>query len=100
MKMNIRKKFSSQLMMVKILLAFTVFTLISGFAIQFSKIKQYNNEIAALNEQIEDTKLEIEELKEMEHNKLSGDLESIARNRLNMIKKNEIVYIDTNREGN
>lgn len=100
MKMNIRKKFSSQFIMVKILLAFTVFTIISGFAIQFSKIKEYKRETAALNEQIENTKLEIEKLKEMEKNELSGDLESIARNRLNMVKPNEIVYIDTNREGN
>lgn len=100
MRMNIRKKFSSQLIMVKILLAFIVFTLISGFVIQFSKIKEYKSETAALNEQIENTKLEIEKLKELEKNELSGDLESIARNRLNMIKPNEIVYIDTNKGGN
>ena len=100
MRMNIRKKFSSQLIMIKILLAFTVFTLVSGFAIQFSKIKSYKSEIATLNEQIEDTKSEIEDLKDVHNNKFIGDLETIARKRLNMVKSNEIVYIDTNREGN
>jgi len=98
--MNIRKKFSSQLIMVKSLLLFIVFTLISGFVTQFSKIKQYKSEITSLNNQIEETKLEIEKLKDMQSGNLNGDLESIARNRLNMVKSNEIIYIDTNKEGN
>ena len=98
--MNIRKKFSSQLIMVKLLLSFIVFTLLSGFVNQFLKIKEYKNKIASLNTQIEETKLEIQKLKDMQNSELNDNLESIARNRLNMVKPNEIIYIDTNKEGN
>lgn len=98
--MNIRKKFSSQYIIIKMMLAFIVFTLISSFGIQIKKIKEYKNEITSLNNQIGVTKSEISKIKKMENDKLSGDLESIARDRLNMVKPNEIVYIDTNREGN
>lgn len=98
--MNLRKKFSSQIIMVKILLLFIVFTLLSGFVNQFLKIKEYKSEIASLNTKIEETKLEIEKLKDMQNSELNENLESIARNRLNMVKPNEIIYIDTNKEGN
>jgi len=98
--MNIRKKFSSQLILVKLLLLFIVFTLLSGFVNQFLKIKEYKNKIASLNTQIEETKLEIQKLKDMQNSELNDNLESIARNRLNMVKPNEIIYIDTNKEGN
>lgn len=98
--MNIRKKFSGQIIIVKMMLAFIVFTLISSFGIQIKKVKEYKDEIASLNNQIQNTKSQISDLKRMENKNLNGDLESIARNRLNMIKPNEIVYIDVNREGN
>ena len=98
--MNIRKKFSSQIIMVKILLLFIVFTLFSGFVNQFLKIKEYKSEIAYLNTKIEETKIEIEKFKDMQNSELNNNLESIARNRLNMVKPNEIIYIDTNTEGN
>ena len=98
--MNIRKKFSSQLIMVKLLLLFIVFTLLSGFVNQFLKIKDYKTEIVSLNTQIEENKLETQKLKDMQNSELNDNLESIARNRLNMVKPNEIIYIDTNKEGN
>lgn len=98
--MNIRKKFSSQLIMVNLLLSFIVFTLLSGFVNQFLKIKEYKTEIVSLNTQIEETKLETQKLKDMQNSELNDNLESIARNRLNMVKPNEIIYIDTNKEGN
>ena len=98
--MNIRKKFSSQLIMVNLLLSFIFFTLLSGFVNQFLKIKEYKNKIASLNTQIEETKLEIQKLKDMQNSELNESLEAIARNRLNMVKPNEIIYIDTNKEGN
>lgn len=98
--MNIRKKFSSQLIMVNLLLSFIFFTLLSGFANQFLKIKEYKTEIVSLNTQIEETKLETQKLKDMQNSELNDNLESIARNRLNMVKPNEIIYIDTNKEGN
>ena len=40
-----------------------------------------------------------EELKKIENGNTSEDLETIARNRLNMVKPNEIVYIDIGKEG-
>ncbi len=98
--MNLRKKFSSQLIVVNMLLLFIVFTLFSGFVNQFLKIKEYKSEIASLNTKIEETKLEIEKLKDMQNSELNESLESIARNRLNMVKPNEIIYIDINKEGN
>lgn len=98
--MNIRKKFSSQLIMVNLLLSFIVFTLLSGFVNQLLKIKEYKTEIVSLNTQIEETKLETQKLKDMQNSELNDNLESIARNRLNMVKPNEIIYIDTNKEGN
>ena len=78
--MNIRKKFSAQFMLV------TVFIL-------------YKAEISSLNKQISSTKKQIEELKKIENGNTSEDLETIARNRLNMVKPNEIVYIDIGKEG-
>ena len=45
------------------------------------------------------SKKQIEELKKIENGKTSEDLETIARNRLNMVKPNEIVYIDIGKEG-
>lgn len=98
--MNLRKKFSGQMIMVNILLLFIIFTLFSGFVNQFISIKEYKNEISSLNAKIEKTKLEIEKLEGIQNNELNNNLESIARNRLNMVKSNEIIYIDTNKEGN
>ena len=98
--MNIRKKFSSQLIMVNLLLSFIVFILLSGFVNQLLKIKEYRTEIASLNTHIEETKIEIQKLKDVQNSELNENLESIARNRLNMVKPNEIIYIDTNKEGN
>ena len=68
--MNIRKKFSAQFMLVTVFILFIVYTLI-----------------------------QIEELKKIENGNTSEDLETIARNRLNMVKPNEIVYIDIGKEG-
>ena len=76
--MNIRKKFSAQFMLVTVFILFIVYTLISNFVFQ---VKQ------------------IEELKKIENGNTSEDLETIARNRLNMVKPNEIVYIDIGKEG-
>ncbi|MGL5348853.1 MAG: FtsB family cell division protein [Peptostreptococcaceae bacterium] len=98
--MNIRKKFSGQIIIIKMMLIFMVFTLISSFGVQIKKVKEYKNEIVSLNGQIQNTKAQISDLKKEGNNSINGDLESIARNRLNMVKPNEIVYIDVNREGN
>ena len=56
-------------------------------------------EISSLNKQISSTKKQIEELKKIENGSTTEDLETIARNRLNMVKPNEILYIDIGKEG-
>ena len=98
--MNIRKRFLGQIIIIKMMLIFMVFTLISSFGVQIKKVTEYKNEIASLNDKIQNTKAQISDLKKTENSSMNGDLESIARNRLNMVKSNEIVYIDVNREGN
>ena len=75
------------------------YTLISNFVFQVKKLNEYKAEISSLNKQISSTKKQIEELKKIENGNTSEDLETIARNRLNMVKPNEIVYIDIGKEG-
>ena len=97
--MNIIKKFSAQFMLVTVFILFIVYTLISNFVFQVKKLNEYKAEISSLNKQISSTKKQIEELKKIENGNTSEDLETIARNRLNMVKPNEIVYIDIGKEG-
>ena len=98
--MNIRKKFSAQFLLVSLFIFFIIYTLISGFIFQIKKFNEYKSEISLLNEEISTTKKEIEMLKSVENGNTKEDLESIARNRLNMVKPNEIIYIDIGKEGN
>ena len=89
--MNLRKKFSSQFLVISMFLVFMVFSLASGFIFQITKVKEYRLEIANLNKEIDYTKSEIEKLKQLGD---TQDLETAARNRLNMVKPDEIIYID------
>ena len=98
--MNIRKRFSAQFMLVSVFILFIVYTLITNFVFQLKKMNEYKSEISSLNKQIASTKKEIEELKKVEDGSSEQDLETIARTRLNMVKPNEIVYIDIGKEGN
>ncbi|MGL6104683.1 FtsB family cell division protein [Romboutsia sp.] len=98
--MNLRKKFLGQFTVVAMLVIFVVFTLANSFVIQFSKVKQYKKEIITLNKQIENTQSQIKYLKNIQGYTFNGDLESVAREKLNMVKFNEIVFIDVSREGN
>lgn len=98
--MNIRKKFSAQFILVSALILFIVYTIITGFVFQVKKVNEYKAEISSLNKQISSTKKQIEELKKIENGNTEEDLETIARTRLNMVKPNEIVYIDIGKEGN
>ena len=61
-----------------------------------NKTKEFKEKIQA---HTESTRKQIEELKKIENGNTSEDLETIARNRLNMVKPNEIVYIDIGKEG-
>ena len=98
--MNVRKKFSAQFILVSVFILFVIYTIISGFIFQITKLNEYKSEISSLNEQISNTKKEIEKLKKVEIGKTGEDLETMARNRLNMVKPNEIIYIDIGKEGN
>ncbi|MCI9259650.1 MAG: septation ring formation regulator EzrA [Romboutsia sp.] len=98
--MNIRRKFLAQFILITIFIFFIVYTLITSFVFQVKKLNEYKAEISSLNKQISITKQEIEDLKKIENGSTSENLETIARNRLNMVKPNEIVYIDIGKEGN
>ena len=98
--MNVRKKFSAQFILVSVFILFVIYTIIRGFIFQITKLNEYKSEISSLNEQISNTKKEIEKLKKVENGNTGEDLETMARNRLNMVKPNEIIYIDIGKEGN
>lgn len=98
--MNIRKNFSAQFIILIVFVIFITYTMISSFIFQFQKFNEYKSEITSLNQQINSIKKEIEELEKIENGNISEDLETIARERLNMVKPNEIVYIDIGKEGN
>ena len=98
--MNIRRKFLAQFILITIFIFFIVYTLIAKFIFHVKKLNEYKAEISSLNDQISSTKQEIEDLKKIENGSTSENLETIARNRLNMVKPNEIVYIDIGKEGN
>lgn len=96
--MNKRKKFIAQYIVVGMFICVVGISLMSGFIDQIIKTNQYSNEIVELNQQIEDINNEIKELK-VEKQKLNKDeyIQDIARNRLKMVKPNEIIYIDINK---
>lgn len=93
--MNLRKKFSGQIMVLRMFLIVLGFGMISGTVFQFTKIKEYKNEIATLNNQLETTQQKIDTLQNVEDNTDLESLEETARTKLNMVKPNEIVYIVT-----
>ncbi|RDY26640.1 septum formation initiator family protein [Romboutsia weinsteinii] len=95
--MNLMKKFSGQAVVISMFLMFLILSMASGFIFQYVKLREYKNEISSINNQIKKTEEEIKLLKNTDGNK---DLEKIARERLNMVKPNEIVYIDMGKEGN
>ena len=100
MKMNVRKRFSAQYFVVFIFLIFLIVSIMTGFIFQITKTRQYNSEISKLNKQIVATDNEINNMKNTNIKKYGSDLEDIARKRLNMVKSNEIVYIDIEKEDN
>ena len=96
--MDKRKKFLGQYLIVGMFLSFLLISLIGGFTTQIFKAIKYNNEIVSLKKEIKDIEKDINELKESKKS-LADDkyIEYIARNRLKMVKPNEIIYIDINR---
>lgn len=97
MKIKMLNRFMGQYMILGLFVFFLVFSIITGFVFQIRKINDYKSQIAQINNQIEDTKEEISELKK---NVADNDLESSARNQLGMIKQNEIIYVDYSERDN
>ena len=97
MKIKMLKKFIGQYIIVGLFVFFLVFSIITGFIFQINKIIEYKNQIAQINNQIEDTKDEISKLKKISKD---DDLEDVARDKLGMIKSNEIIYLDSSERGN
>lgn len=97
MKIKMLKRFMGQYVIFGSFIFFLVFSIITGFIFQIRKVNDYKSEIAQINNQIEDTKEEISELKK---SITENDLEFVARNRLGMIKSNEIIYLNYNERDN
>ncbi|MGL5750421.1 MAG: cell division protein FtsL [Paraclostridium sp.] len=99
--MNRRKKFLAQYIVVGMFICATCVSLFMGFVDQVIRVNKYNNEITQLNTQIKSVEKEINDLKDEKKN-LSEDeyIQDIARNRLKMVKPNEIIYIDINKGSN
>ena len=96
--MNKRKKFLGQYVVVSSFLLVLLLSLVGGFATQIAKTIQYNKEIAQLKSNIKNVDKEIKDLKK-DKQRLDNDkyIEDIARERLKMVKSNEIIYIDINK---
>ncbi|CEN87881.1 septum formation initiation protein [[Clostridium] sordellii] len=96
--MNKRKKFLGQYVVVSSFLLVLLLSLVGGFATQIAKTIQYNKEIAQLKSNIKNVNKEIKDLKK-DKQRLDNDkyIEDIARERLKMVKSNEIIYIDINK---
>ena len=90
--MKILKRFLPQSIIVGLFVFFLVFSIITGFIFQIQKINQYKAEIIQINNEIENTKEEINRLEKLCN---ENDLEEVARNQLGMIKPNEIIYVDS-----
>ena len=97
MKIKMLNRFMGQYMILGLFVFFLVFSIITGFIFQIRKVNDYKSEIAQINNQIEDTKEEISELKK---SIIENDLEFVARNRLGMIKSHEIIYLNYNERDN
>lgn len=90
--MNIRKKFSGQFIIISLFLMFLSFSMITGIIFQIIKIKEYKAEMTTLKKQLQTTKQEISKLEDGIGPK--EDLEDTVRQRLNMVRPDEIIYID------
>lgn len=96
--MNLRKKFSGQFIIITMFLMFISFSMITGTIFQVVKISEYREEKASLKKQLESTKAEISKLEKEGNSK--EDLEKTVRQRLNMVKPGEIIYIDIGKKLN
>lgn len=93
MKMNLRKRFSGQFMIIIVFFISLSFSAASGSIFQIVKTKDYKEQISTLNKQIEATQKEIDKIKDLKYLDDKENLEEIARRKLKMVKPEEIVYI-------
>ena len=91
--MNLRKRFSGQYTLICMFAAFIIFTLIVGIIVQLQNIRDYKEEIYTLKYELNSTKTNIKNLKNDDSNN-NEELENLARNKLGMIKQNEIIYLE------
>ena len=97
MKIKMLKRFLGQYIVLGLFLFFLVFSIVTSFIFQINKIIQYKGEIAQINNQIEDTKEEISKLEKLIKD---DNLEDTARDKLGMIKPNEIIYMEMGERDN
>jgi cell division protein FtsL len=97
--MNKRKIFAGQYAIVYIFLALTVVSIGYGVVDQALKARKYKEEMKYLIAEI--NKVD-EDIKELQENKKYIDkdeyIEKIAREKLSMVKPEEIIYIDINKK--
>lgn len=93
-KMNLRKRFSGQYTLICMFAAFIIFTLIVGIIVQLQNIRDYKEEIYTLKYELNSTKTNIKNLKNDDSYNNNEELENLARNKLGMIKQNEIIYLE------
>ena len=91
--MNLRKRFSGQYTLICMFAAFIIFTLIVGIIVQLQNIRDYKEEIYTLKYELNSTKTNIKNLNDDSYNN-NEELENLARNKLGMIKQNEIIYLE------
>lgn len=97
--MNKRKKFMGQYIIIFMFIGVVFISATLGIGKQILNIKKYNEEIADLKSQIENTDKSINKLKQDKKNINEDEyIEKIARERLHMVKPNELIYIDINKK--
>lgn len=89
--MNLKKRFWGQYIIFCMFLFSIISILIVGIFVQLQNIKSYEEEIFVLEQEIESTQNKINKLIFSEY---ENDLETLARNKLGMVKKNEIIYLE------
>ena len=92
--MTLRKRFSGQYTLICMFAAFIIFTLIVGIIVQLQNIRDYKEEIYTLKYELNSTKTNIKNLKNDDSYNNNEELENLARNKLGMIKQNEIIYLE------
>lgn len=92
--MNLRKRFSGQYTLICMFAVFIIFTLIVGIIVQLQNIRDYKEEIYTLKYELNSTKTDIKNLKNDDSYNNNEELENLARNKLGMIKQNEIIYLE------